>query len=297
MTNTYFSQRMGLVNDSNLNVSFEGFKRLFKTIFYQFESRGLFCEAFGYQDIYEKIWTPGTLTKTWDKSLINDVIFHAIGKDNLWPIDERYVEYSECEIFDLIEFLFKIVSKPIDRRKSSFVDLLLPYHPLIPEEREITFDELEGKLEYLEGINNILKRYQDKYIMSKEGMIEFKRNDAEIQLCSEIIKNSDCNADINNMINRSINKFLNSKGNEHEMHDAIRILADILESLKEIQIDHIRKEEKELFNIVNRFGIRHNTRSQLTKYNKEIYYPWIFYAILATINLKLHYYHSSKLNS
>ena len=43
-------------------------------------------------------------------------MFIKLKKPDLWPIEEKCNNYSEDDLFDVIEFLYDNVSKPIDLR-------------------------------------------------------------------------------------------------------------------------------------------------------------------------------------
>jgi hypothetical protein len=44
------------------------------------------------------------------------------------------------------------------------------------------------------------------------------------------------------------------------------------------------KDDGDLFNIANNFGIRHHRIDQKTGYDQQIWIEWMFYYFLATIN-------------
>ena len=44
------------------------------------------------------------------------------------------------------------------------------------------------------------------------------------------------------------------------------------------------KDESDLFNLANNFGIRHHKPDQKTDYDKPIWYSWMFYYYLSTIH-------------
>jgi len=46
----------------------------------------------------------------------------------------------------------------------------------------------------------------------------------------------------------------------------------------------LSKDEQDLFNIVNNFGIRHHNPQQKVHYNTVVWYSWMFYFFLATIH-------------
>jgi hypothetical protein len=47
------------------------------------------------------------------------------------------------------------------------------------------------------------------------------------------------------------------------------------------------KDEGDIFNIANNFGIRHHNELQKVQYDKAIWYSWLFYYYLATIHAVL----------
>ena len=55
-----------------------------------------------------------------------------------------------------------------------------------------------------------------------------------------------------------------------------------------IDVEHLnKKDENDIFNIANNFGIRHHNKDQQTEYDKAIWYSWIFYYYLATVHAVL----------
>lgn len=78
--------------------------------------------------------------------------------------------------------------------------------------------------------------------------------------------------------------------------DSLRELADVLEYLRpEIKKVLDAKDENDLFNIANNFGIRHHNSQQKVDYDKSIWYSWMFHYYLATIHAALRLIAKSKL--
>jgi len=69
--------------------------------------------------------------------------------------------------------------------------------------------------------------------------------------------------------------------------DAVRELAELLEFLKKSGIRLQKKNESDLFRIINNFDIRHHNKFQHGEYDKEIWYDWMFYTFLSSINVLL----------
>jgi len=90
---------------------------------------------------------------------------------------------------------------------------------------------------------------------------------------------------IENRVENAINKFRRYKSSQSERKDAIRDLVDVLEYLRpKIQKIISKKDENDLFEIANKFGIRHHDLNQKIGYEKSIWYSWMFYYYLSTIH-------------
>ena len=71
--------------------------------------------------------------------------------------------------------------------------------------------------------------------------------------------------------------------------DAIRDLADVLEHLRpQAKQVLLGPDESDLFEIANRFGIRHHNQRQKLQYDKAVWFPWMFHYYLATIHAMVH---------
>ena len=93
---------------------------------------------------------------------------------------------------------------------------------------------------------------------------------------------------ITKKIDLAVLKFRRHKSTLDDRRDALRELADVLEYLKpDIKKVLASKDESDLFNIANNFGIRHHNVKQKVDYDKAIWYSWIFYYYLATIHAAL----------
>src|SRR5580704_5032295 len=113
MTHVYYSQRTGC-NPNPDGLSLSDTLDLFKRSYLQLEREGYFTEALGYDciDAAERI-----------EGEIKDIdleILLAVRKKELWPIETHAAEYSEDDLFDMIEFLCQIVSKPIGGKMHSW---------------------------------------------------------------------------------------------------------------------------------------------------------------------------------
>jgi len=85
----------------------------------------------------------------------------------------------------------------------------------------------------------------------------------------------------------AISKYMKYGATTSDKKDAIRELAGVLEFLKKSGIRLQKKDESDLFRIINNFDIRHHNKSQQGEYDKEIWYGWMFYTFLSSINVLL----------
>jgi len=130
--------------------------RLFRDSYLIFSTKEYFQEAFGYSCV-DAGDVPGTLG-----SDIQAQMFRKLRKPDLWPIHEKCMGYSEDDLFDVIEFLFDYVSKPVDGYYHSYNSCGWHYQ---------TFNKETGRQEYLAEINELLRDYQEGYELSADGEI------------------------------------------------------------------------------------------------------------------------------
>lgn len=70
-----------------------------------------------------------------------------------------------------------------------------------------------------------------------------------------------------------------------ERRSAVRVLADVLEPRRQLLKDRLTsKDEGALFEVANRFAIRHNDEAQQGSYD-PVFLDWLFWWYLATVEL------------
>jgi len=263
----YYSIRTGK-NPKGDKIDLESLKELFNSLYGQLEKEGYFQEHFGYWCV-DSGYVPGKLGPDIPATLL----FHLRKKD-LWPIGECIENYSEHDLFDIIEFLYDHISKPIDGYYHSYSDCGYHYD---------TFDTNTGLEEYCQKLNEILESYQSGYEISSDGEILELAQPGTAALFEAALPTSDKN--IIHRRNAAITKFRRYRSTLDERRDSIRDLADVLEYLRpKIKKILSKKDENDLFNIVNNFGIRHHNQKQKTDYDQAIWLSWMFYYYLATIH-------------
>lgn len=253
----YYSERHNLRERSKYD---EGdLSELFVQTYFELSKSGLFEELIGYNDTWGN-WKRGLIANDY-----NVFVYKRIGKKDLVPIDAD-VFYREQDIFDLMELFYDYVSLPNE------------YHE---------YDKVTGQDLYRKEMNNIINNYEKGYELTEEGYIrELINNGLEELIDSKQV--STTNATIEETVQTAKKKFLHHKADETDKRSAILEIGRELENLKKTkQLDLNNKDESELFQILNNFNLRHNRPDQLSNYDKEVFYPWIFYNLLAALDASL----------
>jgi hypothetical protein len=206
---------------------------------------------------------------------VDAAILIEVRKRNMTPIYLKYLNYSEDDLFDMIEFLYEHCSKPINRTYHGYNNC--GWHCE-------TFDQGAGRSEFREKMNKILSLYDKGYELSAEGEVLTLGDIGLHGLFEAPLPNVDPD-NITARVSAAQLKFRRSRSSIEDRRDAIRDLADVLEYLRpKLRNSLTKKDEADLFEIANRFGVRHHDDKQKNDYDKPIFYSWMFYYYLATIH-------------
>ena len=266
------------------NFDIDAFKDVFVGIYKNFLDKSYFCEYFGYYCV-DQGFVQGKLGKN-----IESYFLRKLKKRNLWPIIENIPEYSEDDLFDVIELLFHCISKPLEGGATyhSFNDCGWHYK---------NFAKGLGWYEYQQSMNEILKDYGEGYEISRDGeIILLGPSGLHNILESEVPKYKGTDVDI--IISNAIKKFRNRSSSIDDKKSVVRDLADCFEQIRgNLKSVISTKDEADLFNIANNFGIRHKNNQQKDKYDRDIWLSWMFYFYLSTLHatIRLLNKHQTKL--
>lgn len=172
---------------------------------------------------------------------------------------------SEEHIFDVIEFLYDYVTKPIDVDWGGY-------------------NEAAGRAEYKDKVNQFLGDYGTGFELNDDGMVLALGGDVlRTIMVAEIVPFDEENVD--SKVRSAIIKWRNRQGSLSEKKEAIREMADVFEWLKTkggLYKAVQKSDASGLFDIANNFHIRHHNPKQKTDYDKGIWYSWMFHFYLAT---------------
>ena len=193
-----------------------GAKALFQSIYDDFFRRDYFQEAFGYWCV-DAGDVPGTLGTD-----IAARILVAVRKDDLWPISERLEGYEEHDLFDMMEFLYDHVSKPVDGYFHSFSGCGMHYS---------TFNRKEGQAEFRNSLNPTLAIYREGDTISDNGEIMNLPEKGMSPLTEANLPQHDPH-NVDSRVEAAIVRFRRHHSSLEDRKHALRDLADVLEYLR-----------------------------------------------------------------
>jgi hypothetical protein len=239
----------------------------------KFVSEGYFQHSFGY-DCVDAGYVQGTLKISLSDQLI--LTFSDRG-ETILPTSKNIINLDTDSLFDLIEFLYDYIAKPIKFNYHSYNNCGL---------HVIDASIEEGRQEWRDELNKSLVLLDSQYRLTNDGKIELLPSSEGLR---DLVDKYELPLNVENIDDRvkhACNLFLKHDSRLDDKRDALKNLADVLEFLRKDLKNHIPNNEvNDLFNIANNFGIRHHNDKQKTQYDQESYFTWIFYSYLSTIDL------------
>jgi hypothetical protein len=263
----YYSQR----KKEGQSLILSNLKELVFATFKDFENRGFFQESFGYHCV-DAGYVAGSVGED-----IENYFLRSLRKAGLWPLDEKYFLYSEDDLFDVIELLFDVVSKPKEGNYHSYSDCGWHYS---------TFEKSSGQEEFRREINTYLQDYEPGYVLSSRGEILLLGEKGLTHLLEAPLPKFD-STNVEEKVELAVLKYRSRHSDTNARREAVRQLADVLEYIRPRLAKQIsKKDENDLFTIANNFAIRHHNQVQRTDYDSN-WLSWFFYLYLSTIHLFL----------
>lgn len=269
MAHVYYSQRQG-TNPNLGGLPLADILRLFQRVFQQLCTDGYFDEAFGFECV-DLNHVDGAVRDVELEVLL------SVRKKNLWPIEQWAPFYSEDDLFDIIEFLYQYVSKPIDGHFHDYAGCGMHWE---------TFNKHQGQSEFRSRINSVLNHYARKYEISGSGEVLQRPEDGFEQIFEADLPTKD--KKVVDRVDAAVLRFRRHGSTLDDRRQAVRDLADVLEYLRpKVKELLTSADEKDIFNIANNFGIRHHNDQQKTGYEASLWLSWMFYFYLSTIHVLL----------
>jgi hypothetical protein len=278
----YFSERQGRGPKAE-PMRFPEFRDLVINVFDHFREQGYMQEAFGYKCV-DAGDVDGTLGANPDAYFMR-----TIRRRGAWPYWEAvqvapdiwippHEQWDEDYLFDVVEVLHDLVSKPTNGMHHSYANCGMHY---------TTFDQATGRTDFRDEMNGVLRLHDPAYEMNDEGMI-VEAAPAEFHTLLTAAVPPGTEAAITSKLDSATRRFRTRGASLDDRRAAVRDLADVLEELRsEIKDAMLPKDERELFHLANGFAIRHQNRQQRGDYDRLTWLRWAFYVYLATIHAVL----------
>lgn len=271
----FYSQR----NFGSKKISFEIVKDLFLIFFEQLVIKDYLDENFGHQEFDGDVFTGyhydgklGNFDEVSPNNIYN-FFLRTLKRNNTYPCRNNFGAISEEDFFDVVELVYDLVSKPIIRSESPIEEKILAARG-----DTNAFDKKFAQKEYVERVNEILNDFG--FEMRENGEIWELPQQGMEKLVEEIAK-SKKPKNFEDKIQHAIDLFFDKNASLESKKSACNTLSGILENVrKDLTIPD--KEENELFQIINNWGIRHQNDKQKKASKEDL--EWIFYSLLNTIN-------------
>ncbi|MBU2600825.1 MAG: hypothetical protein KKA32_01465 [Actinobacteria bacterium] len=264
----YYSVRTGK-HPTGGRLDLDGLKRLFTSVFERLSDEGYFQEVVGFNCV-DAGFVPGSAGADTEA-----FFFQHLKKRHLWPLPSRVGHFSEDDLFDVMELLYDVVSKGVDGYHHDWNNCGWHYE---------TFDRSAGQVEYRAAINGILREYDCGYELTARGEIIAKAPLGLADLERAPAPPGD-SQDVQQRVAAAVDRFRRRGATLEQRRDAVRDLADVLEFVRpQAKAVITKRDEGDIFELANGFGIRHHNDKQKTDYDKAVWLSWMFYYYLATIH-------------
>lgn len=269
----YFSEQRGVRKQYDL----PELRKQLKGIYNYFEAQKYFAEWAGYACVDARNgWAAGTAGDD-----IGAAVFVAVERDDLYPIDptgeNTYQPWSEDQVFDMVQFLGTVISKPTETYYHSWNEC--GHHPT-------AFDRQAGLDEYRAMVNRALARYGDGWELRDDlSIAELPPNGMTTLVAATVPPSLDVES--RRRVEAAVEKYRRRGATRGDRRDAVRDLGDVLERYRQQAKTILGKTESDLFNILNNFDIRHNNELQKADYD-SIFMSGLFYHYLNMIHVLAH---------
>lgn len=261
--NLYFSERNGIEKGK---LSLKDLIDVFVVIVNDLAKDKYFNDFYGYTDSWGN-WNHGRASGNFEAYTLSE-----IGRkisDPFYP--QNTPKYAEEDVFDLIELLHK--------------HIYLKDHY---QQEQLGIYDLEGireysQLKFRECINDQISRYSKGWELQSNGEVRELLLEGFKPLIEETAVYGN-ETEVDGRIKKAIRQFLKYGSDELTKKGALLEIGGALERIRSELTKKVPKEEQDIFNLLNRFDLRHNQKIKETGYDTEIFYPWMFYTFLSTFD-------------
>lgn len=201
-----------------------------------------------------------------------EALSDLMASDEDWP-PQLEVVLGPDHAYTVIEAAHHFVARP---RKRS-------YHSYGREWHYGDFDRRAGQGVFRWRINALLERSDSLLRLDPSGVLVETTGDPRDELVESLVH--DAAAPSPDALSHAIEQFRRRGATRVEKRTAVVALAGILEENRDLlKAEMLQGDEGSLFQIANKFAIRHQRADQQPNY-ADAYLDWIFWWYLATVDL------------
>lgn len=199
------------------------------------------------------------------------MLSELMGSDEPWP--PQLLFSTDDHLFTTIEAAYHFVARPRRAR----------WHQRGQEWDYSDFDTSAGQAVYRWRVNVLLERYGTSLRLDPIGVLVETTNDPRDELIQELAQAP--TAPNRDSLRHAIGLFRHRGATREDKRSAVVSLVGILEEHRGLLDQNLlSKDEGALFEIANRFAIRHQRADQRPDYD-DAYLEWLFWWYLATVDL------------
>lgn len=205
------------------------------------------------------------------------VLEEMLGVPDIWPFDPT--SWTEELFFSLIEAIYDLASYP---RSISYFHEYADCGPHYGD-----FSDATGQSLFAHQVNDLLRKRGIRLELALEGddigRMVVALDQSYAVLVSDSSELEDRHTDA---VRHAVALYRRRSGNRQDKKSAIVSLIGVLEREKALLSASGlgSKDENALFEIANRFALRHNNEKQMDDYSDE-YLEWMFWLYLSTVQL------------
>jgi len=203
-------------------------------------------------------------------------VYRRTRLEGIWPIEANSQNWDRDTLLTAVEFMRDCVAKPLDGRYHDYQDCGWHYS---------VFDDSEGRREYRMEVNGLLRDLEDGFELQENGeVVRLAPNGLE-DLLNTMPPGP---PDVQTAIASAVRKYRQRTSSQDDQMDAVRDLASLLESLRaETKKVLASKDDDAIFELLNKFAVRHLNSDQYSRYDRRTWIPWMFYFLLASLHASL----------
>lgn len=198
-----------------------------------------------------------------------------LGLTGLWPLSPG--AWTDNTFYSLIEVVHDLVARPRDRVWHDHADCGWHYSE---------FAVSPGQMLYRWRANRLLARFDAGLEIASDGADTGRLVHTDAHDRHELVRRSLTHPSVaRDDVAHAVALWRSRTATNHDKRSAIFTLGRILEDRKSLlQRNLFSKDETALFEVANRYDLRHRNASQRSDYD-PIFLDWVFWWYLATVEL------------